>query len=758
MARSDTIRALERRGMARGLAAKAADAGEQLGTLKKASLAQLRKLFSFREILEVIEAVGNHKVDREEVVAGALEEEKSGDGPFSADAALRRVEKKLGVIWSLPDGYTIEAINRHVASKGEVLLGVAFPINARQFRYPFSGYVYLKEHHGIRYLSIISEVLSFDRPGTPEEEELLLPAHAEEPYVTFLRIERLVPLPRTLRLEEFHKMDGTPVRSARNYTQVEDSFDLSRDRLRFEQERIDAQKVYTELGFSEKTAQGLFTGGLYHPTQAAAATNEELKDADVPMSRLEEFRKAVEEAAAKALAEPAKAPTKGIEVADLEEEEETGRKLNPFRIRALKLAKGLPSHYVEEIACSAEKGRLQAKGVKALVATFSEQVAAEEKLQQALAKAKATLPQGIVRQLAENAAGRKLSAKQFGEIVKLALAQYGLAQVDATEAVGILAAQSIGEPGTQMTMRTFHYAGVAEMNVTLGLPRLIEIVDARREPKTPIMEVYLEPQFAADRKVALDVAARIEARSVNSLARIRTDMTNLRLIIEPDPKEMKACMLTDELLAARIKKQGRLRCLMTIENGEIVLTEKEPSFKKLYILEDKVRRLKVAGIASISRAIVRKDKDEYVIFTEGSDLKAVLAMPEIDPTRTSSNSVHEIAEVLGIEAARNSIIHELNQTLNEQGLSVDLRHNLLVADVMTNTGRVKAIGRHGISGAKTSVLARAAFEITSTHLLLAGLSGESDVLTGVAENIIVGQPVHLGTGAVSVIYKPGKEA
>jgi DNA-directed RNA polymerase subunit A" len=133
-------------------------------------------------------------------------------------------------------------------------------------------------------------------------------------------------------------------------------------------------------------------------------------------------------------------------------------------------------------------------------------------------------------------------------------------------------------------------------------------------------------------------------------------------------------------------------------------------------------------------------------------------MPEVDPTRTSSNSVHEIAAVLGIEAARNSITYELNQTLNEQGLSVDMRHNLLVADVMTNTGRVKAIGRHGISGAKTSVLARAAFEITSTHLLLAGLSGESDILTGVAENIIVGQPVHLGTGAVSVIYKPGKGA
>ena len=130
----------------------------------------------------------------------------------------------------------------------------------------------------------------------------------------------------------------------------------------------------------------------------------------------------------------------------------------------------------------------------------------------------------------------------------------------------------------------------------------------------------------------------------------------------------------------------------------------------------------------------------------------------VDPVRTNTNSIHEVAEVLGIEAARIAIANELHKTLSEQGLSVDHRHNMLVSDVMTNTGAIQAIGRHGISGAKVSVLARAAFEITSTHLLQAGLTGESDVLTGVAENIIVGQPVHLGTGAVSAIYKPKKKA
>jgi hypothetical protein len=117
--------------------------------------------------------------------------------------------------------------------------------------------VYLKTR-GICYQSVISEVLSFDRPDIPEEDNLLLPAHTKEPYVTFLRIERLIELPRTIRLEEFKKMDGTQVRSARNYTQIEDALDLERERLRFEQERLVAIKLYTDMGLSEKVARSLY--------------------------------------------------------------------------------------------------------------------------------------------------------------------------------------------------------------------------------------------------------------------------------------------------------------------------------------------------------------------------------------------------------------------------------------------------------------------------------------------------------------------
>ena len=757
MARLDTIRALEKRGLSPELAEKTVDLGYLLGTLKKASLKELRKNFYYKEILQLIDVSKNNSIDREEIVTKALEEGDISEGPISADQALRRVEKKLGVIWSLPEGYTIDGLTSHISKKGQVLLGVAFPINSKQFRYPFNGYVYLKTR-GICYQSVITEVLSFDRPSVPEEEKLLLPAHTDEPYVTFLRIERLIQLPRTIRLEEFRKMDGTQVKSARNYTQVEDALDLDRERLRFEEERMFAVELYKGMGLSEKVSLGLYTHGIFLASQVVTATDNELRSAGVPAAKMAKFREAAAEAAAAELQEAAPAKRSTTKTKKAKKEETVTKKANKFRRAALKAANNLPEAYAEEIARKAETQKLKKDGLQKLIDQYTKLDNDENKIRKLIEKKGEHLPQGLSREIAEKSIAHKLKDKQIDKIIDGAILQFQQNKVDATEAVGVIAAQSIGEPGTQMTMRTFHYAGVAEMNVTLGLPRLIEIVDARRIPKTPIMEVYLEPEISGSEKKALEIASRIEAKSVGQLADVNTDITNLRVLIEPNKKILKQRGLSMEELAGRIKKRGRLKSKITIEGGVITLEEDEVSFKKLYIIEDKVSHLMVDGIGNIQRAIVRKENDEYVIFTEGSDLKAILAEEGVDPTRTTTNSLHEVAEVLGIEAARIAIATELHKTLSEQGLSVDHRHNMLVSDVMTNTGAIQAIGRHGISGAKVSVLARAAFEITSTHLLQAGLTGESDVLTGVAENIIVGQPVHLGTGAVSAIYKPKKKA
>ena len=755
MARLDTIRALEKRGLSPQLAEKTVELGYQLGTLKKCDLKTLRKDFYYKEILQLIDVSKNKLIDRDEIVEKALDEGDINEGPISADQALRRVEKKLGVIWSLPDGYTIEGLVSHISRRGQALLGVAFPINSKQFRYPFNGYVYLK-NRGICYQSVITEVLSFDRPGIPEEEKLMLSAHTKEPYVTFLRIDRLIELPRTIRLEEFRKMDGTQVKSARNYTQVEDALDLERERLRFEEERMSAIKLFTGMKLSQKVSRGLYTHGIWKASQVVTATDAELLNAGVPKAKVAKFRDAAAEAAAIELQEPVAKP-KATKRKKVVEDEVVVKKANKYRKRADKLTEKLPEVYGEEIAQKAETEKLAKKDIETLVKEYSTLTDLEEKVGEICIKKGQLLPQGLLREIAEKSLKNKLKTKQIEKVIDGAINQFNQNKVDATEAVGVVAAQSIGEPGTQMTMRTFHYAGVAEMNVTLGLPRLIEIVDARRVPKTPIMEVFLEPDISASQKKALEIASQIEAKSVSQLARISTDITNLRVIVEPDMKVLKSRGLPINELAARIKKKGRLKTKMTVEKNTIILEEEDVSFKKLYLLEDKVSHLMVDGIGNIQRAIVRKERNEYVIFTEGSDLKAILDVPGIDPTRTNTNSIHEVAEVLGIEAARIAIANELHKTLSEQGLSVDHRHNMLVSDVMTNTGSIQAIGRHGISGAKVSVLARAAFEITSTHLLQAGLTGESDVLTGVAENIIVGQPVHLGTGAVSAIYKPKKK-
>jgi DNA-directed RNA polymerase subunit A" len=307
-----------------------------------------------------------------------------------------------------------------------------------------------------------------------------------------------------------------------------------------------------------------------------------------------------------------------------------------------------------------------------------------------------------------------------------------------------------------MTMRTFHYAGVAEINVTLGLPRLIEIVDARRVPSTPMMSVYVAHDIRANQEEVKRLASEIEMTSLIDIANIETDIVNMKVIVHPDPRKLEQKGIEVEQIFKELAKTRGLKGLVEMAGANIVISSDVPSFKKLQNIIDDVRDRKIRGLDNIKRAILRKVGDEYVIYTEGSNLGRVLEMKNVDKTRTTTNAVQEIYEVLGVEAARNAIMEEAFRTLDEQGLNVDIRHIMLVADLMTNDGDVKAIGRHGISGRKSSVLARAAFEITAVHLLHAALTGEEDHLDGVAENIIVGQPVTLGTGAVNLEYKPVK--
>jgi DNA-directed RNA polymerase subunit A" len=386
------------------------------------------------------------------------------------------------------------------------------------------------------------------------------------------------------------------------------------------------------------------------------------------------------------------------------------------------------------------------------------------------------IPPTLIKEFADRLRTVKATPPEATKVIKEVVDRFRRAQVDSHESVGILAAQSIGEPGTQMTLRTFHYAGVAEMNVTLGLPRLIELVDARRVPSTPMMTVHVERKLRADRDAVHNIGLQIEVTSLPDVAAVGTVVEDLIVVITPH---------TDLMTARGVKRADLERGLtenldsrsFTLTNGsgsgegrsfQIHLADPatkttrvkkddvadERPFKKLLEASEEAKAIRIKGVTGIKRALIKKEKDEYVVYTEGSNLEGVLDIPGVDAGRTTTNSVFEIYKVFGVEAARAALILEASRTLSEQGLGVDIRHLMLVSDVMTNEGDIRAIGRHGISGKKTSVLARAAFEITAAHLLRAAITGEADELKGVAENIIVGQPITLGTGAVNLIYRP----
>ncbi len=320
-------------------------------------------------------------------------------------------------------------------------------------------------------------------------------------------------------------------------------------------------------------------------------------------------------------------------------------------------------------------------------------------------------------------------------------------RVDPGEAVGVVAAQSIGEPGTQMTMRTFHYAGVAEQ-VPTGLPRLIEIVDARRAPKKPMMDIYLKGLHAGDDKAARRIAERIEELSLSKISEINENFIDKLIVVMIDEKELKEEALHLDDVIKKIKALCGSGC--TTSGNKITIKPRTDTLRAIRRLTSKLKDLRVKGVKGIMRAVVLKEKDEHFIRTGGSNLSEIMALPEVDSTRCYTNDIKEIERTLGLEASRNAIIREARQVLDLQKLDVDVRHIMLLADAMTMDGEIKPVGRHGLSGEKASILARAAFEETIKHLVAASIKAEDDLLVGVTENIIIGQPIPVGTGLVKL--------
>jgi DNA-directed RNA polymerase subunit A" len=288
----------------------------------------------------------------------------------------------------------------------------------------------------------------------------------------------------------------------------------------------------------------------------------------------------------------------------------------------------------------------------------------------------------------------------------------------------------------------------------MGLPRIIEILDGRKELDTPMMEVYLKSPYnkGSDiRKVALslketkfkDIATEflinvmestIEVKiSREKLAGLRLDFAHLTKILQKGLKDVNVKSIKDSIIIKSRRKNENLN--------------------DIYKIKEKVKDCFITGVKGIRQVLPVKRGNEFIIITAGTNLKTVVELPWVDSTRTVSNSIYEIANVLGIEAARQAIIDEVYKVIEAQGLNIDIRHIMLVTDTMCWGGDIKGITRYGVVGEKASVLARASFETPIKHIVNASLIGEVDPLDSVVENVMLNQPVPVGTGLPGLVTK-----
>lgn len=358
-----------------------------------------------------------------------------------------------------------------------------------------------------------------------------------------------------------------------------------------------------------------------------------------------------------------------------------------------------------------------------------------------------TLSKKLLDEIEQIAKEKKLTKNQKEKLIELVKKDFMKVRFEPGEAIGIIAAQSISEPATQMTMRTYHFAASAGIKVTYGLPRIIEIFDAKRVPSIPVMTIYLKKKYN-NLDSAKKIAYSITEKKTEDLAKhISLNLNENSIDIEPvDLRKLGTIekALKENFDDLNLKKKSKSLSLYPKE---------ELNVKELQKIREKILQTHIEGIKGIETAVIRRLGDDWIINTIGSNMEEALKIEEIDETSIRTNDLHETKKVLGIEAARHLIIDEASQTMQDQGLDVDIRHIMLVSDIMTMAGDVRSIGRYGVAGAKSSILARAAFEETIKHLVRASIRNEVDKFNGIFENVMIGQVIPSGTGMFDLIAK-----
>jgi DNA-directed RNA polymerase II subunit RPB1 len=416
------------------------------------------------------------------------------------------------------------------------------------------------------------------------------------------------------------------------------------------------------------------------------------------------------------------------------------------------------------------------------------------------------------------------------------------------EMCGVLAAQSLGEPATQMTLNTFHHAGVSAKNVTLGMPRLKELINVAKKIRTPSLTIFVNEQLQKDEKAALDrlqqVLEYITLADLVEESRILYDPDPATSVVEEDkyfveiyaisPDEgvnldslspwVLRLRFSRELMGNRLIRLNEIKSkikaldptLDVVDSGENALipvlrirmsnatraaaattaegTEADDTGAGISSTsalgvdavvardaagatgEDDERALRefegyllnelpLRGIPGVRKLFKSEHKGhvwtqdagvvpapkEPKFETEGSNLRAVLNLPEVDFPRTFCNDVIEIFSLLGIEACRKSLLNELRAVIEFDGTYVNYRHMALLVDVMTFRGYLTAVTRHGINRVDTGPLIRSSFEETCEILMEAAIFAEVDEMRGASDNIMFGQMCPIGTGHCDIL-------
>ncbi|KAL2205578.1 beta and beta-prime subunits of DNA dependent RNA-polymerase [Sarocladium strictum] len=371
----------------------------------------------------------------------------------------------------------------------------------------------------------------------------------------------------------------------------------------------------------------------------------------------------------------------------------------------------------------------------------------------------------------------KVSATTLRLFIKLCLEKYKKAHVEPGHAVGAVGAQSIGEPGTQMTLKTFHFAGVAGMSITQGVPRIKEIINASKAISTPVITCPLENN--AQIEAARVVKGRIEKTFVSDVLRFVEDEWRPHegsVVLQIDKEALTEMHLGVGVqdIAEAICKQRKLKIPredLSISGDRIVIrvrdgsdmpakratkTKSEADSADMLIRANFLRRalptVPISGYPDAARAIIQtSEQSTNKVLVEGYGLKACMTTEGVIGIKTRTNSVMECRDVLGIEAARTTIAFEIGEVMGD--MNIDPRHMQLLADVMTYKGEVLGITRFGLSKMRDSVLQLASFEKTPDHLFEAAAGMKTDRIEGVSECIIMGQTMSVGTGAFQIVRR-----